>query len=179
MLSGLMAVLTILLLLPTAVSAASCPTAASDKLLAFLKAHEGFLQYAQQSGNYYFIGYGQMCDPADYPNGITEAQASALLENTVSQFAAAVSSFAQTNSLNLTQCQFDALVSFSYGLGTAWMSESNGSMRLALLDPETTDDELRETFCLYCKSGGVVLQGLLNRRNEEADMYLLGVYARC
>ena len=51
----------------------------SDEGVALIEEFEGYrdMPYADDRGNWY-IGYGTACDPADYPDGITEEEADML-----------------------------------------------------------------------------------------------------
>ena len=62
---------------------------------------------------------------------------------------------------NLNQNQFDALVSFCYNLGNI-----NG-----LKEKANNNTLTRYDFLQYVYANGQRLQGLVNRRNKEADLY--------
>lgn len=65
------------------------------------------------------------------------------------------------------QYQFDALVSFSYNLGTAYIMNPNSAIRRAIAKNPTDEVTMRSAFLQYT-SGGV----LTERRNRECDMFL-------
>lgn len=54
----------------------------SEAGIAFIKDKEGFAQTAYEDSLGWAIGYGTRCEPGEYPNGITEAEADALLRST-------------------------------------------------------------------------------------------------
>lgn len=59
------------------------------------------------------------------------------------------------------QNQFDSLCSFCYNLGTGIMSDFTGK----------NADTVAKEMLLYVNSGGVRLQGLVNRRNKEVELF--------
>lgn len=69
---------------------------------------------------------------------------------------------------------WDALASFAYNCGIgALLSQSTLYKRVC---SGVRDESLRKNFTDWCHSGGEVSQGLVNRRNEECDMFLYGDY---
>jgi lysozyme len=72
----------------------------------------------------------------------------------------------------ITQQQFDALVSFHYNTGaikTATLTK--------LINSGAPKEDIIASLKKWNKGGGKVLKGLVRRRNEEANMFLNGVYA--
>ena len=65
--------------------------------------------------------------------------------------------------LPLNQNQFDALVSFCYNCGP-------GNLRTLIKN--RTLPQIADAFLLYNKGGGVVLNGLIKRRNAERELFL-------
>ena len=63
---------------------------------------------------------------------------------------------------NLNQNQFDSLVSFTYNCGIK---------NLRTLTQFRTKNEIPEGMKLYNKGGGRVIQGLINRRNRESELF--------
>ena len=100
--------------------------ACSDALVDYLKKGEGYraMPYSDGAGNW-LIGYGCVCDPAQYPNGITEPEAEALLRQKLGQFSDAVNAFLRRYGVSVTQGQFDALCALSYNLGSGWLRAGN------------------------------------------------------
>lgn len=178
LLSVVLAFVILIGLLPvTAVNATSVNTFTTSKeAVDVLKQWEGFLQYAKWDNNQYTIGYGTSCGKDEYPNGISKAQAEALLRQHLNVFEASVTAFADRNGLVLDQNKFDALVMFSFNVGTAWMTD-NSSIREAVVQGKTGNEFI---FCLarWCVSGGSVSRGHILRRLAEADIYLNGYYAK-
>ena len=115
------------------------------------------------------IGYGT----TKYPNGKKvllgeklsgEKEATQLLLSTLEPYEAAVNKHLP----NLNQCQFDALVSFAYNLGTGALIKST-LLKKAKVNPN--DPSIVDEFLKWNKAAGKVLNGLTNRRREEANLY--------
>lgn len=68
----------------------------------------------------------------------------------------------------LTQGQFDALVSFAFNVGLGSLQKSSLRMKHNRGDFEGAADE----FLKWAKAGGKVLKGLLKRREDERKLYL-------
>ena len=68
----------------------------------------------------------------------------------------------------LNQNQFDALASFTYNLGEGNLSKSTLLKKLNAKDYKGASNE----FLKWNKSGGKVLQGLVNRRKDEREVFL-------
>lgn len=159
-------------------SAAASEMSTSDKCIQMLKEMEGFAKYPYWDYMHWTVGYGTRCPDEDLErykqNGITEAEADALLRAAVSSFDKSINSFADKYSLNLSQNQFDALLLFCYNLGNGWMfSESN--FRSAVINGATGNDFII-AIARWCNAGGQVMPTLVKRRLMEANMYLNGVY---
>lgn len=63
---------------------------------------------------------------------------------------------------NFTQNEFDALVSFCYNIGSIDQLTKNGTR---------SKEEIRNHFLAYSNAGGKQLQGLLNRRKDELNLF--------
>lgn len=68
----------------------------------------------------------------------------------------------------LKQWQFDALVSFTFNLGAGNLYSST---LLKKVNRNPDDPSIRDEFEKWVYAGGRVLQGLVDRRKAEADMY--------
>ena len=68
----------------------------------------------------------------------------------------------------VNQCQFDALVSFTYNVGIANLKKST-LLRKVNMNPN--DETIRDEFMKWTKAGGKVYNGLVKRRKDEADYY--------
>ena len=91
---------------------------------------------------------------------ITQQQAEDLLMDLLPQFEAIVN---KNIKIDLTQYQFDALVSFVWNCGKS-------ETLFNLVNSKSKD--LKEWWQThYTTGGGKVLQGLINRRKEEAQLF--------
>jgi len=161
-----------------AVSAASAKKT-SDQGIEMIKSFEGFVKWPYWDYEQYTVGYGTAVSGSrlEYynENGITEAQATLLLKEYLVGVEQSVNSFIDTHSLTLNQQQFDALVSFTYNMGSSWM-QSAGTFRSAVING-TKGNEFIYAMVQFGKAGGSPVGGLINRRLCEANLFLNGAYA--
>ena len=160
--------------------AASTMTA-SESCVEFIKAVEGFSSQPYYDYSQYTVGYGTKCPMEKYEeymaNGIPQEEAESMLRQELASIENALNTrLIDKNNLSLSQHQFDALVSFSFNIGTNWLTY-NSTLRHALLNP-TTENDMVYAFSLYCTAGGKYLPGLVNRRLCEANMFLNGTYSQ-
>lgn len=116
------------------------------------------------------IGYGATY----YPDGrkvkltdsaISEGFATNLFEVMLTPYEKAVDSFCRDD---ISQNQFDALVSFAYNLGVTALKNST---LLKKVNTNPNDKTIKNEFLKWVNAGGKKLQGLVNRRTEESDLY--------
>lgn len=115
------------------------------------------------------IGYGN----TRYENGskvkmgdvITIDRADKLLMFTVAEFEKQVDTLV-TSSINANQ--LGALTSFAFNAG---MGNFRRSTLLRLVNANPNNAAIRQEFMKWNKANGQVLQGLVNRRKAEADLY--------
>lgn len=160
--------------------AASAMTA-SDACIEFIKTAEGFSLHPYYDYSQHTVGYGTKCPTDKYfhymVNGISRSEAEALLQEVLADVGNTINQkFIDKYNLILTQYQFDALVSFSFNIGTSWMTYDS-TLRHAILNGGNAAD-LVYAFGLYCTAGGKYSSGLITRRLCEANMYLNGVYSQ-
>lgn len=137
----------------------------SEHGLELIKRHEGLrlMSYRCPSG-VWTIGYGHT-DCVRRGQAITEEQAMEYLRSDVKVSEACLNSLPD---LRLRQCQFDSLCSFIFNVGCGAFLRST-LLRKARSNPD--DPSIRDEFMKYVKSSGRVLQGLVRRRQEEAQLY--------
>ena len=97
---------------------------------------------------------------------ITQDQADNMLREDVKYYADAVDRY--NSRFNFTQEEFDALTSFTYNCGV-------GSLQ-AVMSCCNTKQEIAEECKLYNKGGGIILAGLVRRREEEYQLFMSGEY---
>jgi lysozyme len=142
----------------------------TQQTLDMIKKHEGFRSKAYQDVvGVWTIGYGNTfyLDGTKVKEGdkVTTEEGEKLLRSVVEDFAKKV-----TNEIRvqLTDCQFGALVSFTYNVGIGAFRRST-LLRKVNADPE--DPDIRYEFNKWVKAGGKVYPGLVKRRKEEANLY--------
>jgi lysozyme len=96
---------------------------------------------------------------------ITKQQAFEMFKEIANRFGKRVDELVTSN---INQNQFNALVSFAYNVGTGNFSSST---LLKKVNKNPNDLTLKAEFLRWNKAGGKVINGLTNRRNEEADLY--------
>ncbi|MGF2881856.1 lysozyme [Acinetobacter johnsonii] len=115
------------------------------------------------------IGFGTTV----YPNGIkvkkgdtcTEAQAKTYMAHDLKKFEAAVNNAV---TVQLNQNQFDSLVSLAYNIGASAFSQSTLVKKLNAHDIRGAADQ----FDVWVNAGGKRMQGLVNRRSKEKQLFL-------
>jgi lysozyme len=139
----------------------------------FIKSHEGLrlTQYLDQAG-LPTIGYGHLIKPNEgfyLGKTITTEQAEELLRSDLRPAEIAINSGIFTQ---LTQWQYDALVSLVFNIGGGAFNSSTLKGRI---NNEFTKAEIEEAWLRWNKVriNGVltVSNGLTKRRQDEADMY--------
>jgi lysozyme len=116
------------------------------------------------------IGYGHLLrtgEAAMFKDGITEPMAQALLIKDVLRAEQAVLRLITTP---LTDGQFDALVSFTFNLGSGALQRS--TLRRKVNREEYVDAPAE--FMKWVWAGGKKLKGLIKRRKSEVQHFLLG-----
>jgi lysozyme len=99
-----------------------------------------------------------------YSNGITKQQVYDLLDQDLNRFEDVVN---QRVTVPLEQSQFDALVSFSFNVGVGAFKNSTLLKRLNAGDYADVPNQLGR----WVHSGGRVVQGLINRREHEIQLW--------
>lgn len=154
------------------------PMTVSDDFIAVLKKMEGFHPVAYWDYSQWTIGYGTKCPEGKEKyytkdNPFPESEAVKLLHEELAYFEKVVNDYAEKYDLKLEQHQFDALVSFSYNVGGAWVRDVNGYLNTAIREGDMSN-RIIYGFLLWSTAGGDYI--LINRRKCEANMYINGVY---
>lgn len=170
-------------LLPVSASAAG--KAISESGITVLKQLQLYLgDECVACGTEYRIGYGTVCTEKNGTHGVTdghptynEGKANAALREKLKELDAAVNAFAANNNLTLTQNQHDALVIFSYDMGTAWLS-GNGVLKTAIVKG-TTGNAFLNAIGQSADYGGDPSDKVTGyeRRMIEGNLYLNGIYS--
>lgn len=132
----------------------------SEVGLNLIKKFEGCrLTAYQDSAGVWTIGYGHTSG-VKKGQTITQAQADAFLVEDCGRAEVAVNKY--QNKYNFNQNQFDALVSFAFNIGNINQLTANGTRTIA---------EISTKIPAYCNCAGKKLQGLVNRRTEEKELF--------
>ena len=150
----------------------------SDGVVEYIKRGEGFSPQAIRDGSGWYIGYGCLIDLADYPNGITEEEADALLRETMTKSAEYINTyFLKKYHLTVTQGQFDAMIAMNYAFGPVWMNLENRLPSYLVNGVENyTDQQIASAFAAWCHVGSAPNTVALKRRIAEAKMFLYDDY---
>ena len=139
----------------------------SDSGLEHIKRWERFRSQAYNDGyGNMTIGYGHKILQGERFGTLSQAEALELLRRDVAWAESVVNQLVR---VPLTQSQFDALVSLVFNWGSANFTNSSHLAMLNSGDYVGTARRIREH---PITSGGVKSQGLVNRRNAEADLFL-------
>ena len=136
----------------------------SRKGIEFIKAHEGLrLDAYLCPAGVPTIGYGHT-HGVKIGDRITAEQAERLLIGDLIVAETEVNRYG----FDLTQNQFDALVSFVFNVGAG---NFRSSTLLKRLKASPNDPDIANQFKRWVYGGGKVLPGLARRRNEESKLY--------
>ena len=152
----------------------------SDALVSFLTCYEGFSATPYGGIDYWnqTIGYGHVILPGESFTSLTKTEGLALFKRDLVGYEESTNN--EFGNI-LKQNEFDALVSFCFNLGKGVWSHAN------LTDDVksgATDDRLKTDFTNWKNitdpiTGQLVfVQGLLNRRLDEWEMFVYGDYVR-
>lgn len=112
---------------------------------------------------YWTIGWGHYGSDVKQIQKITQAQADSLLLEDLAKYEAYVNNPTYVPLTDqLSQNQFDALVSFTYNCGQGNLKKLCNARKIK---------EIGYAILLYDKAGGKVLAGLTRRRKEESALF--------
>lgn len=136
----------------------------------FIKSAEGCQLHAYaDSAGIPTIGYGNTFyeDGSHVKSGdvITQQRADELFLNMISTFETGVTGLVRSD---INQNQFNALVSFAENEGLGHLKSST---LLQKVNVNPNDTSIGNEFERWIYSGGVKVTGLINRREEEANLY--------
>lgn len=114
----------------------------------------------QSNDQYYTIGFGHYGKDVKANSKITMIEAETLLKQDLKRFEDNVNKY--NHIYNFNQNEFDALVSFAYNIGSIDSLTGRGTR-----DKKTISKKMVQ----YTKSNGVVLAGLVVRRQAEQRLF--------
>lgn len=148
-------------------TATSTSEAARVKARQIIQKHEGYRDRVYlDSAGLPTIGYGHLLTKGEsYPQGITSMQALALLDRDMRTAVAAVD---KGVTVPATDNQRAALISLAFNIGAGAFARSTLLRRLNAGDVAGAADQ----FAAWNKAGGRVIQGLVNRRAAEKQLFM-------
>ena len=136
----------------------------SGEGLALIKKFEGCeLESYRCSANVVTIGFGHT-RTAKEGMTITREEADMLLEEDIRSFETSVLSLVE---VDLKQCEFDALIAWTFNLGAGNLKSSTLLKRINAKDWNDVPHQIKR----WNKAKGTVLQGLIRRREAEALLF--------
>lgn len=149
----------------------------SEAGIAFIKEFEDFTPKVIADVGQWVIGYGCRCDPGDYPEEITEAEADRLMREALSLMEDKLNSYITECGVSLTQAQFDALSSMTYNMGAAWIGQDYRIWNMIRAGTwNYSDNEIASAIGVFCHIGTQFSGSLAKRRAREAQLFLYGDY---
>ena len=143
----------------------------SERGIRLIKHHEGVRSrpYRCPAGLWtvgvgHLIGDGKSL-PESWNRTFTKEEIDGLLKRDLKRFESGI--LKMLPNVPLRQCEFDALVSFSFNLGLGCLQRS--TVRQALL--RGNKKAAMESLVKYCKAGGKILKGLQTRRLDEKALF--------
>ncbi len=147
--------------------------------LEMIKSLEGCVNTPMWDVSQLSIGYGSSTVYAEKygfsTTSLTDAEAEQLLLCVLGEMEKKLAAFVETYELELTQNQWDALLSFTYNIGTSWLKPS---YRLAdlLIRGDYTVNEFASAMGVWCHADDEINDILVLRRIREIKLFLYGAY---
>lgn len=140
----------------------------SEKGINFIKSFEAFKErpYLCPAG-VWTIGYGHVIGQNEHFDEISENYAHSMLAYDLKFAESAVS---RNIDIELSQNEFDALVSFAFNLGSGALQRSTLRQKI---NYGIAGEDIYKEFMKWVYAAGRKLVGLVRRRSAEAEMYLL------
>lgn len=184
--SMLLALVMLLTLFPLT-AAADSSMQASENVKLTIKSYEGcrLTAYKLPGEDNWTIGWGHSGPDVSEGMTISETRAEELFNSDIKVFEESVNRWNDQYNLNLSQNQFDALVSITYNFGAYWVEANSGDWRLAnyvqsgfkdASGNRLPDLEIADAFGVLCSSARKILPGLITRRINEAEIFLYNNY---
>jgi len=155
---------------------------ASDACISLIQHFEGLRldAYWDAAGCVWTIGYGHTGADVQKGQTVTRQEACALLAQDIHESQTVVRQVCAD--VDLTQGQFDALVSFVFNVGAGKRGVKSGFVCLVNGKPSTLLTRLRagdvtgaaDEFLKWVHAGGKRLTGLVRRRRAERELFLTG-----
>ena len=145
----------------------------SSRAIEMLKHHEGVrCKPYRDCVGLWTVGVGHLIGdgkslPDEWNKTFTMEEVDALLRKDLGRFERGVQKFCP---VPLKQGEFDALVSFSFNLGLGVLQRSTLRQKILRGDKTGASEEILK----YNKAGGKIVKGLVNRRNDEYQLFLRG-----
>lgn len=137
---------------------------ASEKAYSLIRQFEGLRLTAYKCpAGVWTVGYGHTSGVAS-DMAIAKEQAEGLLRQDI----AVVENIINAECPNLRQCQFDALVSFVFNVGSG---NFRNSTLLKKIKVNPDDNSIMDEFLRWVYAKGAVLPGLQKRRLAEMRLY--------
>ena len=121
----------------------------SDSMLDNIASYEGYVPQVSPdtlAGNIPTVGYGYVVSKSTtFYNNLTRSEAKAMLADTVNRgsYTTEINRFISSNGLLMSQCQFDALASFSYNVGAGyWNGSGNCYVRTVIMNAVVPPQDL-------------------------------------
>ena len=143
----------------------------SKAAIALIKHHEGVRSRPYRCpAHLWTVGVGHLIGdgkslPESWNRTFSQEEIDALLIRDLNRFERGISKMLPN--VPLRQCEFDALVSFSFNCGLGLFQRS--TLRQALLRGNKT--AAMESLLKYCRAGGKILRGLQTRRLDEKALF--------
>ena len=143
----------------------------SDNGINFIKKWEGFFPTVYKDiVGVPTIGYGMTGKEIEGLTSVTEKQATDMLKQLVNnKYAPPISQYLTRNNVNINQNQFDAVISLAYNVGVSGVI--NSTLMRNIVNYKLDNSTISYSFLLWCKAGGKTVEGLLNRRKSEVNLF--------